>query len=258
MIRALVVALACLWGAPTWAASDGVVVAKAKSKKGAKAKGKKKGKRKSGGKKKRGPVTVPVDLGVGPAVHLLTGKLQDDQTLHYGLKISLYAVIDQKLIKENIHRVPKKYRKMAAKQEEVRYRPGILALVPDTLFISPKTDQTAMYGANWSLIGIGTSFGKTPRVGIKADLDVAYAYIGSDDPALGTTHFLRPGLGLQLDLEIPFTDSFLMSLGWKSTAYVPQEVGGAVFSWGKAEDNLWHFGQAFLKLHFRFPYTTTL
>lgn len=202
---------------------------------------------------KKGPITVPVDIGVGPAVHLFTGPLQDDQTLHYGLKISLQAIIGKKLIRQNLHRVPKKYRGMAKKQNEVRIRPTIF--IPDTLYISPKTEQTGMYGVNWRLIGLGTMLGPLT---VGARLNMSYAFIHSDDPKLGTTHFLRPGASLDASVELPLSKTFLMSFGWSSFFYPPQEVGGEVFALGETDASIWHVGQGFMKFHFRFPYTTTL
>jgi hypothetical protein len=93
---------------------------------------------------------------------------------------------------------------------------------------------------------------------------LTYAYIHSDLAEIPTTHFLRPGLDVGAELEIPFSRSFLISLGWASGFYLPQQLGS--FGLGAADSNadvpladtLWHFGQAFLKLHFRFPYSTRL
>jgi len=259
VVRALLVSLSLGISAPSFAAeADVIVVAKAKKKTKTKTKTRRNKKRKKKRRRRRGPVTVPIDIGVGPAVHLLTGPLQDDQTLHYGLKISLEAVIGRKLIRQNLHRVPRKYRAMAKRQREVRLRPGLVALVPDTLYISPRRHRTAMYGANWRLLGIGTGLGERVRLHAGARLGVSYAYIDSDDAALGTTHFLRPGLSGEVALELPLAKSFLVSLGWSSYLYPPQNVGGPIFEWGEADRSLWHVGQAFVKLHFRVPYTTTL
>lgn len=258
MTRALVMMLVVGWSCPCLAAGGGagVEVGDGQVGKGkAKAKARRKGKRK---RRKRGPITVPVDLGIGPAVHMITGPLQDDQTLHYGLKISLEAIIGRDLILQNLHRVPKKYRSMAKKQTEVRFRPGVLAVIPDTLYVSPRNARTAMYGANWRLLGVGTGFGEAVRLALGARLNVTYAYIDSEDPKLGTTHLLRPGLSADAELEVPLAESFLVSLGWSSCFYPPQTVGGPVFEWGEVDESVWHVGQAFLKLHFRFPYTTTL
>jgi hypothetical protein len=46
-----------------------------------------------------------------------------------------------------------------------------------------------------------------------------------------------------------------MSVGWQSTFYPPQALGGAIFSLGDVDQSIWHIGQAFLKFHFRFPYS---
>ena len=60
-----------------------------------------------------GKVTVPVDIGLGPAAHMITGPVQDDQMLHTGLKLSVEAIIDKKTIKKNKKRIPRQYRRYA-------------------------------------------------------------------------------------------------------------------------------------------------
>ena len=40
-------------------------------------------------------VEIPVDIGIGPAVHQFTGSVQQQQTYHTGIKLSLAAIIDQ-------------------------------------------------------------------------------------------------------------------------------------------------------------------
>ncbi|MCA9537237.1 MAG: hypothetical protein KC620_00030 [Myxococcales bacterium] len=201
-------------------------------------------------------MTVPVDLGIGPAFHFITGPIQDDQSPHYGLKISLKAIITREVIEQNKSKIPKKYRGMASKIDEARFSPSIF--IPDTLFISPRFENTAMYGISWRPIGLDLPLIKKPRLAIGIGLDLTYAYLDSDLKALGTTHFLRPGLDAKAEFEVPITDSFLISVGWMSVFYPPQKVGGGIFTWGELDESIWHLGQAFVQLHFRFPYTTTL
>lgn len=201
-----------------------------------------------------GEVTVPVDVGVGPAFHFITGPVQDDQLVHYGLKLSVAAIIDQATLQANQGRVPERYRSMVSRLAEVRFSPSIF--IPDTLFISPKVNHTQMWGVSWTPFGLGLTLARVPRIRLGADLRLTYAFIGSD--TLGDTHFLRPGIDLNLDVEIPVTDNFLVSLGWTSQLYIPQRVGGGVLDTGPFEETIWHIGQAYLMLHFRFPYTTQL
>lgn len=217
---------------------------------------KKSTRKKASTKKKSKPSTVPVDIGIGPAFHWMTGPIQDDQAPHYGLKISLEAILDKETIQANKGRIPKKYRKLASGVEEARVTPYII--IPDTLYISPKTGDVGMYGIGWRPLGLGIPLLKVPRLAIGLGLDVTYIYIDGGDAGLGTTHFLRPGLDLQADLEIPFSKSFLVSVGWQSTFYPPQELGGDILAWGELEDSIWHIGQAYLMLHFRFPYDASL
>jgi hypothetical protein len=202
-------------------------------------------------------VTVPVDVGVGPAAYLFTGPIADDQFPHYGLKISLEAVIDQELIRRNQRRIPASYRKMAGSMDEVRYKPSIF--IPDALIISPKIKDTGIYGVTWNPLGVGVPLLKGPvRLRVGAGLLLTYAFIYSDNPEIPTTHFVRPGLDLGADLEIPFTKSFLISLGWSSGLYVPQKLGSFGLDMDAIDKSIWHVGQAYLQLHFRFPYSTKM
>lgn len=210
-------------------------------------------KRKRSRKKKT--VQVPVGFEIGPAAYWITGPVADDQTLHYGAVIDVYAVIDKKTIQENKDRVPKKYRSLVANLEEIRLRPLSLFL-PRSLFISPKINNTGMFGASLRPIGLGLSLTRKPiRISVGVGLLVTYAFIYSD--VLPTpTHFIRPGLDPTLDIEIPVTDSFLVSVGWASQFYIPQKLGE--FGFGDLDQSIWHIGQAYLALHFRFPWEQTL
>ena len=70
-----------------------------------------------------------------------------------------------------------------------------------------------------------------------------------------TTHFLRPGMDLKLDLEVKFSDSFLTSLDWSSAYYIPQKIAGGIGSIGadQLEKSLWRIHQAYLMVHYRIP-----
>lgn len=199
-------------------------------------------------------IRVPVDVGVGPAVHMVTGPIQDDQSLHYGLKLSLYAVIDRATLEKQKKRIGK-YWKYVKGAHEIRYRPTMF--LPDTLFISPKTKDTAMYGASWRPVALEMLLVRSPiRFAVGAGLLLTYAYIQSDTLMKDAMHFIRPGIDLKVELELPVTSTVLLSIGWASQLYPPQEIGGEIFAWGDTERSVWHIGQAYAMLHVRFPYTT--
>ena len=213
-------------------------------------------------------VTVPIDIGVGPTFNTLgaidfanfglAGPIYEDQTFHYGIRISLAAVLDQQFLRENSRLVPRQYRSQVRRMTEIRFRPGVATLIPTSLLISPKINNTGVYGATWAFLGLGIAPLRGPvRLGINGDVIATYAYIHSDTIA-SPTHFLRPGVELKIDLEIPITDQFLISFGWASQFYIPQEVGGSILDLGSGNDSLWHIGQLHFMLHFRVPYTTTL
>jgi len=203
-------------------------------------------------------VTVPVDVSVGPAFHFVTGPVQADEQTHYGLKLDIKAIIDNATIRANIRRVPQGYRATAIRMKE--YRMGVSSFIPDTLFISPQSRRTGMYGIAFRPLYVGLTLWEVPRINLSVGALLTYAYISSTVAAIGaeTTHLLRPGLDAKLDIEIPISRSFLVSFGWTSQLYVPQEIGGEFWAWGERDKSIWHIGQAYLMLHFRFPYTASL
>jgi hypothetical protein len=198
-------------------------------------------------------VTVPVDVGIGPAAYLITGPVFDDQPVHFGLKISVQAVIDRDWIRMNPRAIPKKYKKQASQITELRISPSIF--IPDALIISPKLRNTGLYGITWRPLGLNLPLLKGPvSLRLGAGLLATYAFLHSD--VLPTTHFVRPGLDLMAEVELALSRSFLISFGWSSGFYVPQTLG--TLGMGALDQSMWHLGQGFLKLHFRFPYTANL
>jgi hypothetical protein len=198
-------------------------------------------------------VTVPVDVGFGPSALLITGPVFDDQPIHYGLKINVEAVIDQAWIRKNQRVVPKKYRGAAKNVKEMRISPSIF--IPDHFFISPKLQNTGIYGVTWRPIGLVHSMGEgAARLRLGAGLLATYAFLHSD--VLPTTHFVRPGLDLMAQFELMATKNFGVSLGWASGFYVPQKLGSLELA--PLNESMWHVGQAFFKFHIRFPYTVNL
>lgn len=214
-------------------------------------------------------VTVPVELSVGPAFfafanpisggQLLSGPLTEGQTFQYGLRIDVAAIITHEFVQKNPRLVPRKYHSMFKPGSELRYTPGILGLIPRDIIISPKFNHTGAYGANWELMGIGADLLSSPTANLNlgAGLLATYVYIDSDRVDT-TTHFLRPGLSVGLSAGTMLGDSFGVRVGWNSNFYIPQALGGGILETGEGERSLWHIGEAYLQLRFRFPFTTTL
>lgn len=201
-------------------------------------------------------ITAPVDIAVGPTALLFFGPVFDDQPIHTGLRINVEAVLDKEWLRKHQALIPRKQRGRVAKMGEIRYAPAVLGLIPETLIISPKYKNTGMYGATWKPLSFGLGLTPSPvRLSLDAGLVLTYAYLYSD--TLPNTHFLRPGLQLTADLEFQVSESFLVSLGWSSAAYIPQRVGS--FTETKPlNGSIFHVGQAFLLLHFRVPFTVTM
>jgi hypothetical protein len=218
-------------------------------------------------RKRSREVTATVDVGVGPAFYafgnplsggaLLSGPIYEDQPWHYGLRFDAAAIIDYEFYRQNRHLVPRKYRGMFKPDTEIRYAPAAVALIPRNIYFSPKTKNTGVYGATWELARLGLSLVKTSstRLSVGAGALLTYAYIDSD--VFESTHFLRPGASVGVELGTMFSDTWGMSLGWDSNFYLPQNIGGSILE-GDDDDALWHVGEGFLMIHYRFPYTTKL
>lgn len=198
-------------------------------------------------------VEIPIDIGVGPAVNLVTGPVYRDQPVHTGLVFSAAAVLDKKRIRQLRSEIPGQYRDMARGMDEIRISHF---LVPDQFFISGRGwfgGTTGMYGIGFRPVAVSVPVVKDPfRFTIAAGARLTYAYLPSD--TLGNTHFLRPGADLKGTLEVPFSESFLVSFGWNSQLYIPQAVGASVFDLGPFDESIWHIGQGFFKFHVRVPY----
>jgi hypothetical protein len=217
-------------------------------------------------KKPKEPIEVPVEVGIGPAGHILFGELQNQQSVYYGARINVEAVIDKALIQRFKNKVPKKYRKYAEKLNEVRVRPGPLFYVPRTLIISPG-EKSSMYGAAWDFIGAGTGLGPLK---LNANVQLIYAYLSYQNKAGGeeSMHLLRPSLALEAMIPIKFNDTMGMNIGWRSSLMPPQRLGASpidLFSskdvkkeLTNIDDSIWHMGQAFVMFYMRFPYVTKL
>lgn len=189
--------------------------------------------------------------------NFITGSVGQDQTAHWGARLNIQAVLTREWLRENRACIPSKYRRYAT--GEVRIKPIELNLIPREIVVSPDLEYntTGIYGIGWNLFGIGVAPIQKPfRFGFRLGLPVKYMYIHSDTLP-SPTHFLRPGLEASVELEIPFSKNFLMSVGWVSQLFPPQPVGGSIIEITGLQDSIWHIGQAFLKFHIRVPYETS-
>jgi len=198
-------------------------------------------------------VTVPVDIGVGPAFLGISGPVRQQRTWHTGLSLTLEAIVDRKTIRKFKNRIPKKYRDFALRLDEVRIRPAWF-LVPETVFLSPKGPaDTGVYGASWHLLGISVPLSTKPfRLAPEVAIPLTWIHIQSDSLP-SPTNVVRLGIQGRVDLEIPITKGLLVSGGWSSDVFAPQPLGGGVFTFRPADEAVWHIGQAYAQLHVRIP-----
>lgn len=197
-----------------------------------------------------GKVTVPVDVGVGPAAYTLTGPVAQDQLLHSGLSLSVYAVLDKKALRKHRKKIPKEYRQAVKQMDEVRISPSIW--IPDHIILSPPVNGTGLYGVTWEPFTVGVPLGRY----LDADLGLVATAAWLHSDSLPNTLFLRPGVSASLEWEFPLSKQYLVSFGWDSKVYVPQELGSLAIA--QDLDSIWHIGHGFVELHVRFPYTVRL
>lgn len=134
--------------------------------------------------------------------------------------------------------------------------------------LSPKLHHAFAYGVTLRPVALGLSFlnNSAFKLTLGAGLVLSYAYLGNDHWKTqgykdNNMHFLRPGANAKAELLFKLSPSFLVSVGWDSYFYPPQRIGAGILDeWGERplDNSLWHNGQAFVLLHFRFPYSTTL
>lgn len=203
-------------------------------------------------------VDVPIDIGVGPAAATFTGPMSEGGALHYAISISAAAVLDREFLRRHRNRVPQQYRSIVNSMGEARIGH---AAIPDTIYISPNSQGTSVYGANWSPIGVSLpiiSGNEWFDVGLNAELVATYAYISSVDDSIGKTHFFRPGLGIGGGFNLELFANFSVSADWRSRFYPPQKLGGSVVELGDLTGSVWHIGQGSLELHYTFPFRVNI
>ncbi len=203
-------------------------------------------------------VEVPIDVGVGPAMASFTGPMSEGDALHYAISISGAAVLDREFLRRHRNRVPQQYRSIVNSMGEARIGH---AAIPDTIYISPNSQGTSVYGANWSPIGISmplVSGNDWFSAGLNTELVVTYAYISSDDENIGTNHFFRPGLGVGGGISLKMFAGLSITADWRSRFYPPQELGGSFLQLGHVSESVWHIGQASFELHYLFPIMISL
>lgn len=206
-------------------------------------------------------VEVPVEVGTGPAFFQLDrprfgdrGPIADDQPWHFGWRLEIAAIITREWAREHPEMVPPKHRARLQQLDRVRYSPTVLSLIPRSLIISPKFWNTGIYGSTWEFLhlGFGLTLGRA-HLNAAGGLIFTYAFMHSETLS-SPFHFVRPGLDLGIDLFVPFSDRFGMSIGWDSHLYIPQTIGGGVLDFGADGPALWHIGETFVMFHYTFPF----
>jgi len=206
-------------------------------------------------------VEVPLNIGFGPALNYIPGVISDDQTFHYSLKLDMFAVLDKDFIESHKNRVPKKYRGLLEGKDEFRIS---YIFIPESLIISPKIENTGIYGINFRPISLGLPFvsNKNFKNGLSLGLNLSYMFIHSDKifDGKGSMNFLRPALNLQFDNLVRVNRNLLLSFGLDSYFYIPQEIkdSSPVLEIGNLDRALWFIGQVYIIINFRVPYKTRI
>lgn len=202
---------------------------------------------------------IPINVGVGPSLFSIPDSIQIAQVKpFFGFNLKIKAIIDKETIEKNKAKIPPKFRSAVEKTNEVRI--GYL-YIPANIMIAPGDDgeQPSIYGATWKPISIDLpvklgpatlSFG-TELVVTYAMITAAVASSENTESKLErtTTHFIRPGLSLNAELDYPLSKAFVFSLGATSSYYIPQKLKGA----GANRDSLWRVGEMRATLNYRFP-----
>ena len=205
-------------------------------------------------------VEIPINIGLGPAVIRSLEKLQPDEedSVYYGLKLDIAAVVDKETIDKNKGKIPKKFQKAAGKLHEVRVSHFS---IPDMIFVGGNSDRRKLYGASWRPFALSMSGGGTTiRFGKSLWHKLVLAFFeqkifDADTAEEETTRnpLLRPGLDLRFQTQLRITRSFYFSMGAGSNFLIPQEV--VIQKNPEATRSVWRLDEAYAALHFRFPVT---
>lgn len=204
---------------------------------------------------------IPLNIGIGPAFNYIPSIISEDQLLHYSLKLDLYAALDREFIESHKSRIPKKYRGFVENKDELRIS---YIFIPESIILSPKINNTGMYGVNFRPISIGLPVVKTEKFKSRFNLglNLTYIFIHSDKifDGSGNMNFLRPGLNLQFDNIARLTRKFLVSFGLDAYFYIPQRVekDSPIFESGELDKSIWFILQGYIILNFRTPYNAKI
>lgn len=205
---------------------------------------------------KKESVIVPVDLSAGPAFHVLPTPLSDGQSFLSGLAVEAFAVITPDVLKSQRDRIPKKWRRMISKDQELHIKPFYLTFLPTT-FLIHRGDRHEAYAATWSLFGL--NWVARPLSSLEAEFGLklptlTYAWIQS--PRIEENDKVFWGIGATPRAQILWriTKSLHASASWDqhlylpiaTTEYTPQD---------RSPENWSTHGVASLKLHVRLPTT---
>ncbi len=69
-------------------------------------------------KKKKRPVDLPIDIGMGPAAYLITGQVFQDRLVHTGIALSAEAILDNKTLRKFKNPIPSQYREQVLQMDE--------------------------------------------------------------------------------------------------------------------------------------------
>jgi hypothetical protein len=207
-------------------------------------KGKKKGKKKKF-------INIPIEIGLGPTFYNFSNTEGIEPQFYRGLSLSGVAIINNKLIRENKHMIPKQYRKMALAQDEFRISK---LWIPDSILFTNNLNSSSAYGASFRPLSISISKAKKNK-GLNADIGArfTYAYINDSNQNVNT-HFLRLGLDGRAELRLPLQRKNSLGIGWTSQIYLPSGFLMAAENSNYSNMMPEHVGQIFVKYYYRFPY----
>lgn len=198
-------------------------------------------------------VEIPINVGIGPSLFWFPG-LTPDRDLHTGVRLEIYAVIDQAMIKKFKNRIPKKFRRMATAQQEIHVAPSLMMLIPDAIIISPG-DTSSIYGATWTLLGLGVNLVNSSRFDASVSVNFpTLTYLHVQSPANNPENSNLFGIGATPALltQIRITDNWLLGLSYYHTFQLPLEMNQ--FERANGTQKTWnHFGEISAVLHYRFP-----
>jgi hypothetical protein len=212
-----------------------------------------------------GATDIDVNVGLGPAAHILWGSFAEKEPYIYGMELDIYAVITPEILKRNKNKIPQKYRKFLNMDSEMHFTPFPLSLLPARLFISPpgfmtEKANTQAYGATWEFISLGDPLIQSSFFDFTLSArgpTLTVLWLDSPDILDESTTLFGLGINGRAEALLRFSPRFFSTFRWNHQLYAPIGTTKLDYKDTASEELIQHSTISWM-LHIRLPYSVKL